>query len=284
MKTAFRLATIMVLAAASASGALRLDCAESVPEGEAFLVTVNGEGDGADLAVRWLGREIHPAVETGRGGFTARILLGVGMRERLEADGYTLEVDAGGEVLRRSIRREPKAYPEQHLTVEKKYNELPVATLERDRREKAATREAMDTISPSRLWSLPFSRPVPGGVTSDFGLRRFFNEEPKSPHSGVDLHAAEGDSVLACADGRVLLTGNHYFAGNSIYLDHGEGVVSMYFHLSRILVKEGQRVQRGQPIGLAGATGRVTGPHLHWGLSLLGQLVDPMPLLEGSAP
>ncbi len=260
--------------------ALDVDCPESVPEGEPFLVTVSGEGTGAGLLIRWLDREIHPRVERSDSGFRARLLLGVGMREKLEADSYTLEVEVDEEILRRLVLRETKAYPEQHLTVEKKYNELSAETLERHRLEKASTRKAMDEISPERRWTLPLARPVPGEKTSDFGLRRFFNEEPKNPHSGVDLRAAKGDSVFACAAGRVTLTGDHYFAGNSIYVDHGDGVISMVFHLSEILVEEGQSLARGQVIGLAGSTGRVTGPHVHWGLSLQGQLVDPMLLVD----
>lgn len=259
---------------------MQVDCSRTVPEGEPFLVTITGSGSGEDLVLRWLDKEIRPSAETAPGGFSATALLGVGMHERLEADSYTLEVETGGETLRHLVLREAKNYPEQHLTVESKYSELSAETLERHRLEKAATRKALATISEGRHWSLPLSRPVAGEMTSDFGLRRFFNGEPKNPHSGVDLRAALGDSVLACADGRVILTGEHYFAGGSVYLDHGEGVVSMVFHLSEILVEEGRLLRRGDLLGRAGSTGRVTGPHCHWGLSLQGQLVDPLLLAD----
>ena len=277
---AFRYAILVLLILAASGFALHVDCPESVPEGEPFLVTVSGAGAGAGLVIRWLDREIHPQIIADNDGFTASALLGVGMRERLEADSYTLEVEVGDEILRRFVLREAKAYPEQHLTVEKKYNELSAETLERHRIEKASTRKAMDGISTERHWTLPLARPVSGDKTSDFGLRRFFNEEPKNPHSGVDLRAADGDSVFACAAGHVALTGDHYFAGNSIYINHGDGVISMVFHLSKILVEDGQPLRRGQLIGLAGSTGRVTGPHVHWGLSLQGQLVDPLILTD----
>lgn len=271
---------ILALLVISSGAALQVDVPEIVPEGEPFLLRISGEGDGAGLTLRWLDRELHPRVERSKSGFISTALLGVGMHERLEADSYTLEVEQGGEILRKLIMREAKSYPEQHLTVEKKYNELAQETLDRHYQEKAATRKALDTISKDRHWALPLSRPVLGDKTSDFGLRRFFNEEPKNPHSGVDLHAARGDSAFACAAGRVILIGDHYFAGNSVYVDHGEGVISMYFHLDEILVEEGQNLARGQVLGRAGSTGRVTGPHLHWGLSLQGQLVDPMLLVD----
>lgn len=271
---------ILALLATSSGAALQVESPDLVAEGEPFLVTITGEGRGENLRVKWLDHEFAPQVETGVNGFRARVLLGVGMREKLEADSYTLEVEVEGERLRKLIVREAKAYPEQHLTVENKYNELTQENLDRHGREKAATGEALNTLSRIRRWTLPMMRPVPGDKTSDFGLRRFFNEVPKNPHSGVDLRAARGDSILACAAGEVLLAGGHYFAGNSVYLDHGEGVVSMYFHLDEILVEEGEELSRGQLLGRAGSTGRVTGSHLHWGLSLQGQLVDPMMLVD----
>lgn len=277
---AFRLAIFAALLLVLSGVALEVDCPRTVPEGEPFQVEIRGNGDGAGLALIWLDREIRPRVECVNGSFRATALLGVGMHERLEADSYTLEVSLDDERIRRLVLREAKDYPQQRLTVANEYNELSPETQTRYEGELAATQEALETISEPRRWTIPLSRPVPGEKTSDFGLRRFFNEVPKNPHSGVDLRAAAGDTVSACADGVVILAGDHYFAGNSVYLDHGEGVVSLYFHLSEILVEEGRLLRRGETIGRAGSTGRVTGPHLHWGLSLQGQLVDPLLLLE----
>ncbi|MBG3878486.1 M23 family metallopeptidase, partial [Desulfovibrio oxamicus] len=121
---------------------------------------------------------------------------------------------------------------------------------------------------------------VPGGVSSLFGLRRVFNGEPRAPHRGLDLRGEAGELVKACAAGRVALAENHYFAGNSVYIDHGMGVVSMYFHLSAMDVTPGQMVAQGQLIGRVGSTGRVTGPHLHFGMAVLGDMVDPQVLLD----
>ena len=133
-----------------------------------------------------------------------------------------------------------------------------------------------------RLWTTPPERPVAGIVTSPYGFRRFFNGVPRNPHAGADFRAATGTPIRAMFAGRVVLTGNHFFAGGSIYIDSGNGVITEYFHLSEINVRAGDQVTKGQVIGLAGATGRVTGPHLHLGLNLAGQHVDPVPLFETS--
>jgi murein DD-endopeptidase MepM/ murein hydrolase activator NlpD len=156
--------------------------------------------------------------------------------------------------------------------------------LDRHYKEKARVKAVMEKASPERFWQCPFERPVAGGVTSAFGLRRFFNGEPRKPHSGVDLRAAEGAPVKAFAPGIVALAEEHYFAGNAVYIDHGQGVVSMYCHLSKIKAQEGRFVSKGEVIGLAGSTGRVTGPHLHFGVAVLGQMVDPLSLFETACP
>jgi murein DD-endopeptidase MepM/ murein hydrolase activator NlpD len=132
----------------------------------------------------------------------------------------------------------------------------------------------------ARVDGAPFAAPLavlPEG--GRFGARRIFNGEPRSPHGGTDFRAATGTTVFAPAAGVVAVSADHYFAGQSVYIDHGDGLVSMSFHLSERLVKKGDRVKRGQPVGKVGATGRVTGPHLHFAVRLRGARVDPMPLL-----
>lgn len=269
-----------MLGAGGARAALELECPERVPEGTAFTLVIHGDAKIDSLRVTWLDRVVRPRLEAGE----ARLLLGLGMRERLEGEAWTLRVSAWRgaeeEMLLRSIRRGPRDYPEQHLEVARKYSELGEEDLARHERERAAVRAATGRTSPDGDWQLPFTRPVAGRITSDFGLRRFFNGEPKKPHSGVDLAGARGTPVRACADGVVVLAEEHFFAGRSVYVDHGQGLVSMYFHLEEILVAAGQRLAGGETVGLVGDSGRVTGPHLHWGLSVLGQLVDPLPLAE----
>ncbi len=122
--------------------------------------------------------------------------------------------------------------------------------------------------------------PVPGAITSPFGRRRVINGSPRSPHTGVDLRAAAGAEIIATNHARVVLVDDFYFGGKSVVLDHGGGLYTMYFHLSDFRVKEGSRVRKGGVVGLAGMTGRVTGPHLHWGARLNGARVDPFELLN----
>ena len=173
-----------------------------------------------------------------------------------------------------------REFPEQRLRVSREMVSPDASLMPRIEQERGAARAALERVTPMRYWEQPFVRPVQGSVSSAFGLRRFFNDQPRAPHRGVDLRGAEGTSVRAFSNGEVVLAGDHYFAGRSIYIDHGLGVVTQYIHLSEILVQEGDQVVAGQTIGKVGATGRVTGPHLHFGLSVLGMWVDPLPLLD----
>ena len=174
-----------------------------------------------------------------------------------------------------------KSYPEQRLIIpdRRKVNPLP-EDLERIGRESELQRAAYARRTPLRQDLLPFKQPVEGIYSSPFGLRRFLNDQPRSPHSGLDIAADTGTPIAAPAPATVALTGDFFFSGNVVYLDHGGGLVTMYGHLDRIDVTEGQDLDRGDVIGTVGATGRVTGPHLHWTISIQGDRVDPMTLMQ----
>jgi murein DD-endopeptidase MepM/ murein hydrolase activator NlpD len=170
---------------------------------------------------------------------------------------------------------EPKKYAEQHLTVPQRTVDLSKEDLARYERERVRQSEVIATFSESWPSALRMRAPVPGPRSSSFGLRRVFNGQARSPHSGMDIAAETGTLVLAPAAGRVVDTGNYFFNGNTVWIDHGAGLLSMLCHLSAIDVKPGDAVKPGQPIGAVGATGRVTGAHLHWSVSLNRTMVDP---------
>ena len=170
-----------------------------------------------------------------------------------------------------------KAYETQHLIIKDQRKVEPSAEdMNRINQEKLETEKALSHWNDALLTqSLQFDLPVEGRLSSSFGLRRYFNEQPRAPHSGLDIAAAEGTPIKAPADGRIILTGDFFFNGNGVFIDHGQGLVTLYCHMSRIDVKAGQSVKRGAVIGAVGMTGRVTGPHLHWGVSLNNARVNP---------
>lgn len=169
-----------------------------------------------------------------------------------------------------------KEYAVQHLTLKNKRMVEPTEEdLARITREQAIIQHAFAAWTDETISSLRCLLPVHGPVSSVFGLRRFFNNEPRQPHSGIDIAAPVGAPVVAPLAGTVIQTGEYFFNGKTVFLDHGQGLVSMFNHLSRIAVENGARVSQGQKIGEVGMSGRVTGPHLHWTVSLNNSRVDP---------
>ena len=171
----------------------------------------------------------------------------------------------------------PKRYPEQRLKVAPRHVDLSPEDLARYERERQRSQDITATFSEplNDAFDLRMQLPVEGRRSSSFGLRRVFNGESRNPHSGMDIAAARGTPIRAPMAARVIDTGDYFFNGNTIWLDHGAGLLSMVCHLSAINVREGDVVRAGEIIGKVGATGRVTGPHLHWGVMLNRTMVDP---------
>jgi len=172
-----------------------------------------------------------------------------------------------------------KKYAEQHLTIKNKRMVNPSAEdmkrigKERIRKKKAKTLRTETTPSVNFIW------PTEGRISSIFGLRRFFNDQERRPHNGLDIAAATGTPVKATADGTIIDAGNFFFSGNMVYIDHGQGIISLYAHMDSINVKPGDTVKRGQRIGAVGTTGRSTGPHLHFAVFANKTLIDPIYML-----
>jgi murein DD-endopeptidase MepM/ murein hydrolase activator NlpD len=188
----------------------------------------------------------------------------------------TQQIQLGGNKQAVKFKVSAKKYAEQRLTIKNKRKVNPnKADMKRIRSERGRINSALRHWQQQTTVDTRFTLPVKGRLSSPFGLRRFFNEQPRKPHSGIDIAAPEGTPIVAPAAGRVIENGNFFFNGNSVFIEHGQGLVTMYCHMSRIDVKPGQRVAQGETIGAVGQTGRVTGPHLHWSVSLNDARVDP---------
>ena len=175
-----------------------------------------------------------------------------------------------------------KVYREQHLTVKRKHSNPPADQIKRIQKESRLSKTAFTTfsnINKNKPYE-PFLLPAKGPISSPFGLKRFFNEQARRPHSGIDIAAPRGSNIIAPADGEVILTGEFFFNGNSIFIDHGQGLITMYCHMDQLDIAMGDTVKAGDVIGKVGSTGRVTGPHLHWTVSLNNSRIEPLLFTE----
>lgn len=239
----------------------------AVPGGVARLAL----GPSAERPRAW-SDEVPLLVVGQAAGWTA--LVGIPLSAPPGPAQITLEAADGS---RRALgyRIDPKAYAQQRLKVAPRTVELAPEDLARHERERARQQTVMARFSEPLPATLRMLAPVGGPRSSSFGLRRVFNGEARQPHSGMDIAAATGTPVRAPLAGEVVDTGDYFFNGQTVWLDHGGGLLSMLCHLSRIDVRPGERLAPGQPLAAVGATGRVTGPHLHWGVVLNRCSVDP---------
>jgi len=272
--------TATAQAAVLTEGPLSVTVPESVGEGQVFLVEVSLQNQVETVLVEWMGRTTEVTMAKRGNAFKGELLLGAGLGTKHASQTILVEALRPNrrEMVLGKIAVTAVPFPEQRLSLPPSMVTPSKENLARIKREQEQVSAVLAVASPRKFWNFPFLRPVPGEVTSAFGLRRILNGQPRSPHSGIDFDAMMADPVLAANQGRVALTGDFYFNGKSVFLDHGQGVYTMYFHLSRIDVTPGQHVERGHLVGLVGSTGRSTGPHLHFGMKILGQSVDPMPL------
>jgi len=210
-----------------------------------------------------------------------RAVLGLALAQKTGT--AMVEVEQGGRKSQREIVVQTKKYAAQYLKVAPKQVDLSPEDAARVEREQVKLRAALTMFSAGPPATLRLAAPIEGPRSSSFGLRRFFNKQPRNPHSGMDIAAATGTPIQAPLAGVVVDTGEYFFNGNNVIVDHGQGLLTMYCHLSAIDVAVGQKVAAGDLLGKVGATGRVTGPHLHFGVTLNGVSVDPALFLPPAA-
>ncbi len=256
-------------------------------QGEVLRIDISVDRPPVKVLGHFLTREI-PFFPTGDTPHPTQFvgLLGIDMQDAPGTHELVVDVQSlqHNQQLSYNVLVVKKAFPVQKLTLPKSKVDLNAKSLARVRGEQRRVRKVLGIVSDQKLWKDSFVEPVQGKISGAFGRKRVINGQPKNPHSGEDIAAPKGTNVLAMNDGIVRLTADHFFSGKGLFIDHGLGLISMYFHLSKVSVKDGERVRRGQPVGKVGATGRATGPHLHWGVRLNGARVDPYSLVRLSAP
>ncbi len=271
--------TAAVAGAAAPDDGLRVThWARGIQPGEVLLLRLESDQPLVSAEARFLERTF-PLFEDGEGGWVG--LVGIDLEAGPGSGVLEVHGRTGGQTLRHTLPLQVRAkkFPVRHLQVEDRYVSPPPEVQRRIEEESRLVSSIFGRTDSRRWWEGAFLRPVPGPALSSFGARSVFNGKPRSPHSGTDFRAAEGTPVQAPNRGRVVLARELYFAGNTVILDHGGGLYSYFAHLSRFAVEEGQEVRRGQVVGAVGATGRVTGPHLHWTARLCGTRVDPLSLM-----
>jgi murein DD-endopeptidase MepM/ murein hydrolase activator NlpD len=254
-----------------------------VKQGEACGIRASGPASIQSVYGEFQGRRSPMILEAQSGTYVG--LLGIDMDTR--PGKYEIRVvatDKAGGVYSKALLLEVKKvdFGTQTLSLPASMVDLDSKTLERVEKEAERLEVLFQGFRDERVWSGSFLSPVQGEVATVFGVHRIINGQPRGPHTGVDLQAEEGTPVLASNSGIVVLVDELFFAGNSVILDHGWGIYSMYFHLSEVLVSEGNRVSKGAVLGRVGSTGRSSGPHLHWGIRMNGARVDPLSLLKFS--
>jgi murein DD-endopeptidase MepM/ murein hydrolase activator NlpD len=252
--------------------------ARSVQPGELVVLTI-ATPEPVELRIRAFDRDLVPFPVDAR---TWRVLIGIDLA--VTAGTYPVAIEAGPapDAVRAThdLVVTTRRFPTRTLKVDPAFVNPPASAIERIQREAEELNQLWEAGSPAKLWDGLFLRPVPDPATSAFGTRSIFNGQPRSPHSGADFQSPAGRPVKAPNAGRIVLASSRYFTGGTVMIDHGLGVFSLFAHLSAIGVSAGDLVKAGDVVGEVGATGRVTGPHLHWAVRVNGARIDPLSLLS----
>ncbi len=267
---------IFLTTALSSCWSMTLPQSNPVPGGVVITeLLVSNKGDSVSPAVRY---NSHPVMVIKKANQYFAV---IGIPLSASPGQHQLEITQGSDkqLLRFVVKN--KDYRTQRLTIKNKRKVNPnKQDMERIFREKKRIQQALAHWSGLHPVELLLQQPVAGIRSDSFGSRRIFNDQPRKPHSGMDIAAPEGTPIYAPATGTIINTGDYFFNGKSVFIDHGQGLITMYGHLSSIAVTEGQQVKTGELIGAVGQTGRVTGAHLHWGVSLNDARVNPALFLD----
>jgi murein DD-endopeptidase MepM/ murein hydrolase activator NlpD len=249
--------------------------------GEIVKVSITGNSDIKRAQISFNGKTYPMARGSAQGEYFALVGLDLGIKPGTYALKYTVVfTDGHYEQKNERVSVAAKDYPVKRLWVDEKFVTPPKEVMRRIEEESQILRSLYAIFTPEWLADGAFIIPSEGEVVPNFGERRFFNDKPRSSHSGVDISSPFGAPVKASNAGKVVLASDLYFAGKTVIIDHGLGVFSIYCHFSRFRVQRSDCVQKGEVIGEIGSTGRVTGPHLHWGIKIQGSRVDPFSLLS----
>lgn len=268
---------IMPMDAESLSGTDISFSSEEMARGDLVLLNIRSSRE-EKPQVTWIKKEIALVYSDARSAWQG--FLAADLNQKKGTYSVLIRVPSSHFEKSYKIRVIDKDYGVRNLTLPKEKVELSPESLKRVKEESAVVNALWTAKEPAPAWRGFFIMPVDGDVVGTFGKRSVINNLERSPHSGVDQRGETGTPVSAINNGRVVLIADHFFTGNSVYLDHGGGIISMYFHLDKILIKDGDNVEKGRVIGLVGATGRVTGPHLHWGVRVNGARVNPLTLID----
>jgi murein DD-endopeptidase MepM/ murein hydrolase activator NlpD len=249
--------------------------------GSVVLLTVESDEPVPVLRARAFGRELAPFPRDER---TWQVLVGIDLD--VKPGPHAVEIETGGPATRviHALTISPRRFPTRTLKVDPDLVNPPPEEMERIAREAEQLRRLWAAPAGAKHWEGPFVRPVPDAANSSFGTRSIYNGEARSPHGGTDFLSPTGRPIHAPNAGRVVLSAPLYFTGGTVVIDHGLGLFSLFAHMSSIAVHEGDAVKTGDLVGEVGATGRVTGPHLHWAVRLGGARVDPLSLLAALGP
>jgi murein DD-endopeptidase MepM/ murein hydrolase activator NlpD len=279
------LGTALVLLAAGSAASAADDApilvaseARALAPGELIVFTITMKSDAASVRVNLFGKDVQ-AFQLEKGLW--RALVGIDLDQKPGAYAARIECVGkdGPQHVEYPLAVQSRRFPTRKLKVDPDFVNPPASVQARVEEEAVFLRDALERSNADRLWSTPFVRPVTSRANSQFGTRSVFNGQPRGFHRGADFLSPAGEPIKSPNSGRIVAARDLYFTGNTIVIDHGLGLFSMLAHLSRIDVREGDEIQAGQVVGLVGATGRVTGAHLHWTLSVSGTRVDPLSLL-----